>query len=103
MGTDPGVRLAGAKRRGGSTVPRHGAGSLRRGRGWLALGASALLGVASVGTRLLLQGGKQAGRLWRWVASRRRRRRALSLVSAMVRIPLANSLGLVSDGALLVY
>jgi hypothetical protein len=49
-----------------------------------ALVAIALLVVASVGTRLLLQGGKQAGRLWRRVASRRRGRCELSLVRATV-------------------
>jgi Transposase DDE domain len=49
-----------------------------------ALFAIALLVVASVGTRLLWQGGKQAVALWRRVASRRHGRWELSLVSATV-------------------
>jgi hypothetical protein len=60
---------------------------IKQTRAWsrlFALCAIALLVVASVGTRLLLQGGKQAGRLLRWVASRRRGRCELSLVSATV-------------------
>jgi hypothetical protein len=49
-----------------------------------ALFAIALLVVASVGTRLLWRGGKQAVALWRRVASRRHGRWELSLVSATV-------------------
>jgi hypothetical protein len=44
----------------------------------------ALLVVASVGTRLLGQGGKQAVALWRRVALRRHGRWELSRVSATV-------------------
>jgi threonine/homoserine/homoserine lactone efflux protein len=60
---------------------------IKQTRAWsrlFALCAIALLVVASVGTRLLLQGGKQAGRWLRRVASRRRGRCELSLVSATV-------------------
>lgn len=49
-----------------------------------ALVAMALLVVASLATRLLLRGGKQASALLRRVASRRRGRCELSLVSAMI-------------------
>ena len=49
-----------------------------------ALCAMALLVVASLATRLLLRGNQQASALLRRVASRRRGRCALSLISAMI-------------------
>ena len=52
----------------------------------LALFAIALLVVASLATRLLLRGGQHASALLRRVASRRRGRCALSLISAMINL-----------------
>ena len=51
-----------------------------------ALFALALLGVVSLGVKLLLRGGPGAVALLRRVASRRRGRWELSVVSAMVRL-----------------
>ena len=69
---------------GSWALPKPGSSRSRRGRGLFALFALALLVVVSLGVRLLVRGGPRAVALLRRVASRRRGRWELSVVSAMV-------------------